>query len=66
MAAHDDDVTPLFRSQLTDAEERYVQKLERRGFIPSDFRRYSDGSLTFAASPAWWKSRAKRPRSMIS
>ena len=66
MAAHDDDGTPLFRSQLTDAEERYVQKLERMGYIPLDFRRYSDESLTFAARPAWRKSPAKRPRSTTS
>ena len=59
MSARDDDGTPLFRSELTDAEEAYVKKLEWMGLTPLGFCRYSDGSLTFGARPRWRKAQAQ-------
>ena len=54
------------RSQLTDGEEAYVEKLERMGLTPLGFRRYADGSLTFGARPRWRKALAKRRFSTAS
>lgn len=60
LARHVDEGKRLRRSQLTDAEEAYVKKLERMGLTPLGFRRYSDGSLTFGACPKWRKALGKR------
>lgn len=59
MAARAEDGRRIPRPQLTASEEAYVQKLERMSLIPSGFRRYSDGSLTFAARPRWRKTSVK-------
>jgi hypothetical protein len=59
MAAPAEEGRRIPRSQLTATEEAYVRKLERMGLIPSGYRRYSDGSFTFAARPRWRNTSVK-------
>ena len=47
----------ITREDLNDQEEAYVRKLEAIGLVPCNFRRYTDGSFDFGASPRWWASR---------
>jgi hypothetical protein len=64
MAARAEEGRRIRRSQLIETEEVYVRKLERMGLIPSGFRRYPDGSLTFGARPRGRKNSAKHLRSV--
>ncbi len=59
MATHTDQGRRAPRPQLSVTEEAYVRKLECMGLIPSGYRRYSDGPLTFAARPRWPKTSVK-------
>lgn len=58
----------IARKDLNEDEEAYARKLEAIGLMPVGFRRHTDASLGFGASPSWWPSRnpgASRARRSI-